>query len=47
MHTVCKFESIGKANSNVMKLIDYNIFYFVSEFEIFDLWTALMFLIGL
>ena len=30
-----------------MKMIDYNISYFASEFEIFDLWTALMFLIGL
>ena len=47
MHTVCKFECIGKDNSKVMKMIDYNIFYFASEFEIFDLWTALMFLIGL
>ena len=47
MHAVFKFESIGKVNSNVMKLIEYNIFYFASEFEIFDPWTALMFLIGL
>ena len=47
MHTVCKFECICKANSKIMKRIDYNIFYFASEFEIFDLWTALMFLIGL
>ena len=28
-------------------MIDYNISYFVNEFEIFDPWTALMFLIGL
>ena len=30
-----------------MKIISYNIFYFASELEIFDQWTALMFLIGL
>ena len=30
-----------------MKMIDYNISYFASEFEIFDPWTALMFFIGL
>ena len=30
-----------------MKMIDYNISYFASEFEIFDPLTALMFLIGL
>ena len=30
-----------------MKMIYYNISYFTSEFEIFDPWTALMFLIGL
>ena len=30
-----------------MKMIDYHISYFASEFEIFDPWTALMFLIGL
>ena len=30
-----------------MKMIYYNISYFASEFEIFDPWTALMFLIGL
>ena len=47
MHTVCKFECIGQVNSKVMKMIDYNILYFASEFEIFDTWIALMFLIGL
>ena len=47
MHTVCKFKCIGKVNSKVMKMIDYNISYFASEFEIFDPGTALMFLIGL
>ena len=47
MHIVCKFKCIGKANLKVMKMIDYNIFYFVSEFEILDPRTALMFLIGL
>ena len=47
MHTVCKFECIGKVNSKVMKMIDYNIFYFASEFEILDPTTPLMFLIGL
>ena len=36
-----------KFTHNFMKMIDYNISYFASEFEIFDLWTALMFLIGL
>ena len=30
-----------------MKMIYYNISYFASEFEIFDTWTVLMFLIGL
>ena len=43
MHIVCKFKCIGK----VMKMIDYNISYFASEFEIFDPGTALMFLNGL
>ena len=47
MHTVCKFKCIGKANSKVIKMIDYNISYFVSEFEILDSGTALMFLLGL
>ena len=53
MHTVRNFECIGKKNKNkkfthsFMKMIDYNISYFASEFEIFDPWTALMFLIGL
>ena len=47
MHTICKFKCISKTNSNVMKMIDYNISYFASEFEIFDPRTALMFLIGL
>ena len=30
-----------------MKMIDYSISYFASKFEMFDPWTALMFLIGL
>ena len=47
MHTVCKFKCIGKTNSKVKKMIDYNISYFASEFEILDPGTALMFLIGL
>ena len=47
MHTVCKFKCISKPNSKVMKMIDYNISYFASEFEILDPGTALMFLIGL
>ena len=47
MHTVYKFKCIGKTNSKVMKMNDYNISYFASEFEILDLGTALMFLIGL
>ena len=36
-----------KFTHNFMKMIDYNISYFASEFEMFDPWTALMFLIGL
>ena len=49
MHTVRNFECIGKKKSthNFMKMIDYNISYFASNFEMFDPWTALMFLIGL
>ena len=47
MHTVCKFKCIGKANSKVMKMIDYNISYFASEFDILDPRIALMFLIEL
>ena len=53
MHTIRNFECIGKkkkkkkSTHNFMKMIDYNISYFASEFEIFDQWTALMFLIGL
>ena len=47
MHIVFKFKCIGKAKSKVMKMIDYNISYFASEFEIFDPRTVLMFLIGL
>ena len=51
MHTVRNFECIGKKKKilthKFMKMIDYNISYFVSEFEIFDPWIALMFLIGL
>ena len=30
-----------------MKMIDYNISYFTSKFEIFDPWIALMFFIEL
>ena len=47
MHTVCKYKCIGKSNSKVMKMIDYNISYFASEFEILDPGTTLVFLIGL
>ena len=50
MHKVRNFECIGKKKKNshsFMKMIDYNISYFASEFEMFDPWTALMFLIGL
>ena len=50
MHTIRNFECISKnkkINSQVYEMIDYNISYFASEFEIFDPWTALMFLIGL
>ena len=47
MHTVCKFECIGKFNSKVMEMNYYNIYYFASEFEIFDPGTPLMFFIGL
>ena len=54
MHTVRNFECIGKKKKKksklthkFMKMIDYNISYFASEFEIFNPWTALMFLIGL
>ena len=35
-----------KFTHSIMKMIDYNISYFASEFEMFDPWTALMFLIG-
>ena len=52
MHTVRNFECIGqkkkkKISHSFMKMVDYNISYFASEFEMFDPWTALMFLIGL
>ena len=50
MHTVRNFECIGKKKNlthGFMKMIDYNISYFASEFEIFDPWTTLMFLIRL
>ena len=50
MHTIRNFECISKnkkINSQVYEMIDYNISYFASEFEIFDPWTALMFFIGL
>ena len=48
MHTIRNFECVGKKKSHsFMKMIDYNISYFASEFEMFDPWTALMFLIGL
>ena len=51
MHTVRNFEYIGKKEKKIshgfMKMIDYNISYFANEFEMFDPWTALMFLIGL
>ena len=51
MHTVRNFECIGKKKKknshSFMKMIDFNISYFASEFEMFDPWTALMFLIGL
>ena len=51
MHTVRNFEGIGQKKIIIthrfMKMIDYNISYFASEFEMFDPWTALMFLIGL
>ena len=50
MHTVRNFEGIGqkkKITHKFMKMIDYNISYFVSEFEMFDPWAALMFLIRL
>ena len=52
MHTVRNFEFIDKKKKKkfthrFIKMIDYNISYFASEFEIFDPWTALMFLIGL
>ena len=51
MHTVRNFECIGKKKKKIshsfMKMIDYNISYFASEFEMFDPWTALIFLIGL
>ena len=53
MHTVRNFECIGKKkiiiiiSHSFMKMIDYNISYFASEFEMFDPWTTLMFLIGL
>ena len=36
-----------KLTQRFMKIIIYNIFYFASELEIFDPWTALMFLIAL
>ena len=51
MYIVRNFECIGKNKIKLthrfMKMIDYNVSYFASEFEIFDPWTALMFLIGL
>ena len=51
MHTVRNFEGIGQKKIIIthrfMKMIDYNISYFVNEFEIFDPMTTLMFLIRL
>ena len=50
MHTVRNFDCIGKKKKlthRFRKMIDYNISYFASEFEIFDPMTALMFLIRL
>ena len=49
MHTVRNFECIDKKkiSHSFMKMIDYNISYFASEFEMFDPWTALMFFIRL
>ena len=38
---------LAKLTQGFMKIISYNISYFASELEIFDPWTALMFLIGL
>ena len=38
---------LAKLTKMFMNIISYNISYFASELEIFDPWTALMFLIGL